>query len=94
MRNVKKASTILVLAIALVLSAALPLNAGPRLKSLGTDPALDGPPAADIVGLSVGREGRDLLVRIHLTNGIPVQGSLSGRRDRMELRRARKDIRS
>lgn len=74
----KKPLAFIVLTIAALLFAALPVSAAPRMKSLGSDPSLDGPPAADILGLSVGRDYGDLLVRVHLSSGFPVQGSYPG----------------
>jgi hypothetical protein len=49
--------------------------AEPRLKVLGTDPILDGPPAADVTYLAVGKVGDGLEVRVGLKALFPVQNS-------------------
>src|SRR3712207_5747129 len=46
-----------------------------KLTVLGTDPALDAPAGADLVGLAVARHGSDLHVQVQMTNALPVQGS-------------------
>jgi hypothetical protein len=42
------------------------------LKTLGTDPELDAPPALDITNLQVGRAGKNLEIRIGVANMFPV----------------------
>jgi hypothetical protein len=53
---------------------ATPAGAGPKLKTLGTDPAGDGPPALDITYLQVGRTGSDLDIRIGISGMFPQTG--------------------
>ena len=52
--------------------AAFPASAGPRLVTLGTDPALDGPPALDVTYLKVGAAKGKLEIRIGIENMLPV----------------------
>ncbi len=61
---------------ALMLSV-VPANAHEKLKVIGTDPALDAPPALDITELAVGRVGNDLNIQFIMTM-LPVQGSYPG----------------
>lgn len=66
--------------VALALAATMlpgTATAGP-MKVLGTDPALDGPPAADLVSLAAATHGSDFHIRIGLANALPVQGSYPG----------------
>lgn len=66
-------------ALALASLMSLPSGAGAApLKVLGTDPTLDGPPAADLVSLAAAVEGAELRVQIGLANALPVQGSYPG----------------
>ncbi|MGH2729868.1 MAG: hypothetical protein ACRDJI_04585 [Actinomycetota bacterium] len=55
-------------------SLASPAGAGPKLKTLGTDPAGDAPPALDITYLQVGRTGDDLVIRIGISGMLPQTG--------------------
>ena len=66
-------------ALALAVATMLPgaATAAP-MKVLGTDPALDGPPAADLVSLAAATHGSDFHVQIGLANALPVQGSYPG----------------
>ena len=66
-------------ALALAVVSMLPgvASAAP-MKVLGTDPALDGPPAADLVSLAAATHGSDFHVQIGLANALPVQGSYPG----------------
>lgn len=66
-------------ALAFAATALLPsgANAAP-MKVLGTDPALDGAPAADLVSLAAATHGADLHIRIGLAQALPVQGSYPG----------------
>jgi len=64
-------------ALAAVLLLALPptgAGAAKRLKTLGTDPAGDAPPALDITYLKAGRRGPDLQIRFGVENMIPPGG--------------------
>jgi hypothetical protein len=64
-----------VLALSLVaLVFAAPATAGPKLTTLGTDPAGDGWPALDVTYLKVGRAGANLDIRIGVANMIPPGG--------------------
>lgn len=74
-KNLARAAT----ALALAATALLPsgANAAP-MKVLGTDPALDGAPAADLVSLAAATHGSNLHVRIGLAQALPVQGSYPG----------------
>jgi hypothetical protein len=53
---------------------ATPAGAGPKLKTLGTDPAGDAAPALDITYLQVGRTGDDLEIRIGISGMLPQTG--------------------
>jgi hypothetical protein len=68
-----------VAAVALAAATLLPgaATAAP-LKVLGTDPALDGPPAADLVSIAAATHGADLHVQIGLADALPAQGSYPG----------------
>lgn len=48
------------------------------MKVLGTDPTLDGPPAADLVSLAAATHGADFHIQIGLAQALPVQGSYPG----------------
>lgn len=71
------ARALVALAIATMTSLPSGATAGP-MKVLGTDPALDGPPAADLVSLAAAVHGADLHVRIGLAHLVPLQGSYPG----------------
>jgi hypothetical protein len=61
--------------LALLVMTALPAGAaGPALKTLGTDPAGDGHPALDVTFLQVGKNGKNLEIRIGLDGMLPVTG--------------------
>lgn len=45
---------------------------------LGTDPALDAAPAADVTELAIATEGDELHLRFSLANSIPVAGTAAG----------------
>ena len=60
------------LAVAGVLGA--PAGAAGGMKTLGTDPAGDGPPALDLTALHAGRVGDDLQIHIGVANMLPVIG--------------------
>lgn len=49
-------------------------GADPKMKRLGEDPALDGPPALDLTYVDVGRNGDDLEIRIGISGMTPVIG--------------------
>jgi hypothetical protein len=70
-----RGSALAVVLAAISISTMVPAKAAPEMQELGTDAALDGPPAADVVSLAVARESANLHVRITLSSGIPVQGS-------------------
>jgi hypothetical protein len=74
-KNLARAAT----ALALAATALLPsgANAAP-MKVLGTDPALDGAPAADLVSLAAAIHGPDFHIQIGLAQALPVQGSYPG----------------
>ena len=58
--------------------AALPApgaTAAPKLKVLGTDPALDGPPSMDLTSIAVARMGKALQIRLDLELMTPPWGS-------------------
>jgi hypothetical protein len=58
--------------------AALPapaVSAAPKLKVLGTDPALDGPPSMDLTSIAVARMGKALQIRLDLELMTPPWGS-------------------
>lgn len=78
MTNKKRPLVFIVGVIAALVLAAVPATADPRMTSLGKDPMLDGPPAADLIRLEAGRAGPDLLLRFHVSSMIPVQGSYPG----------------
>jgi hypothetical protein len=59
---------------ALVAGLGSPAGAGSRLKTLGTDPQGDGPPALDLTYLKVGRSGGSLEVRIGISGMLPQTG--------------------
>ena len=65
---------IAVLVLGTILATALPASAGNGLTRLGTDPALDAPPALDVTYLDVGRHGDRLHMRIGVANMIPPGG--------------------
>ena len=56
---------------ALALFVAAPAGAAGGMKSMGTDPALDAPPALDITYLEVGSEGSDLHIHIGINGMLP-----------------------
>lgn len=60
--------------LASLLLVATPASGQPRYKELGTDPALDAPPALDLTSLSVARDGEILDIRIAVENMLPVVG--------------------
>ena len=63
------------LAAALLLVALVPpASAGGRLTRLGSDPALDGPPALDVTYLDVGSHGKALHIRIGVNGMVPPSG--------------------
>lgn len=64
----------LLVAAVLVFSIAPAASAGGTLKSLGTDPSGDGPPALDVTYLEVGRAGKNLEIRIGVANMLPPGG--------------------
>lgn len=66
-------------ALALAATALLPsaAHAAP-MKVLGTDPALDGAPAADLVSLAAATHGSDFHIQIGLAQALPLQGSYPG----------------
>lgn len=66
------------LALALTAAVSPSSAAAAPMKVLGTDAALDGPPAADLVSLAAAVHGPDLHVRIGLANALPEQGSYPG----------------
>lgn len=68
---------LLALALASLMSLPSGATAAP-MKVLGTDPSLDGPPAADLVSLAAATHGADFHIRIGLANAAPVQGSYPG----------------
>jgi hypothetical protein len=61
------------LATTLLLLAA-PVGAAGKMKHMGSDPALDAPPALDITYLEVGRDGTDLKVHIGINGMLPAIG--------------------
>lgn len=67
-------------AVSLLLCAALAVGVAPAsagkggLKTLGTDPAGDGPPGLDVTFLQVGRNGADLEIRIGLQMAPQIAG--------------------
>lgn len=63
------AVSVVSLLLALMLA---PAGSAPRLKTLGTDPAGDGPPALDVTYLQVGKNGSDLEIRIGIDKMLPV----------------------
>jgi hypothetical protein len=68
-------------AVAVALAAAMTLPgaaAAAPMKVLGTDPALDGPPGADLVSLAAATHGSDFHIQIGLADALPVQGSYPG----------------
>lgn len=66
-------------ALALAASMSLPSGAtAAPMKVLGTDPALDGAPAADLVSLAAAMHGADFHIQIGLAQALPVQGSYPG----------------
>lgn len=71
------ARALVVLALASLLSLPSGATAAP-MKVLGTDPALDGPPAADLVSLAAATHGSDFHIQIGLAQAFPVQGSYPG----------------
>lgn len=67
------------IALAIATMTSLPSGAAAgQVKVLGTDPALDGPPAADLVSLGAAVHGADLHVQIGLAHLVPLQGSYPG----------------
>jgi hypothetical protein len=67
------------IALALTTSMLLPSAAAAKpMKVLGTDPALDGAPAADLVSLAAATHGSDFHIQIGLAQALPVQGSYPG----------------
>jgi hypothetical protein len=75
------AMTIRLVAVLLLVGSLLSPSAATAsgtMKQLGTDPALDAPPGADLTALSVATHGSDLHIRIVLANALPVQGSYPG----------------
>jgi hypothetical protein len=66
-------------ALAFAATALLPTGAyAAPMKVLGTDPALDGAPGADLVSLAAAIHGADFHVQIGLAQALPVQGSYAG----------------
>lgn len=63
-------------AVALVACIAAVPSAGAetKMKRLGEDPALDGPPALDLTYVDVGRNGDDLEIRLGISGMTPVIG--------------------
>ena len=72
-------SKALLITVALTLSAVVgvpaPVSADVPLTVLGTDPALDGPPGADLTQLAAGVHGTDLHIQFKFANSIPVLGT-------------------
>lgn len=66
------------LALALALTACLVFTASAgaevKMKRLGEDPALDGPPALDLTYVDVGRAGDDLEIRLGMSGMTPGTG--------------------
>lgn len=77
MNRKSTARALVALAFASLLSLPSGATAAP-MKVLGTDPVLDGPPAADLVSLAAAVHGPDLHVQIGLAQALPVQGSYPG----------------
>lgn len=73
----RKTLAVLATALSILYLPSAAVAAG-GMKQLGTDPALDGPAGADLIGLAVARHGSDLHIQIQLTNALPVQGSYPG----------------
>ena len=65
----------LALAVSAVIGAPAPAGADVPLTVLGTDPALDGPPGADLTQLAAGVHGKDLHIQFTFANSIPVVGT-------------------
>lgn len=61
--------------VALLLGgAAVPAGAAGGMKSLGSDPSGDAPPALDLTSLKAGRSGNNLEIHIGIANMLPVIG--------------------
>jgi hypothetical protein len=66
----------LLIALALLGSGATPGHAKVTTKTLGTDPAGDGPPALDVTYLKVGRLRADLYIEIGVDKMLPPDGGI------------------
>lgn len=75
LRNTARAAIALAIAATTLLPSAA--TAAP-MKVLGTDPALDGAPGADLVSLAAATHGSDFHIQIGLAQALPVQGSYPG----------------
>ena len=77
MSRKSSARALAALALATIMSLPSGATAAP-MKVLGTDPALDGVPGADLVSLAAAMHGADFHIQIGLAQAIPVQGSYPG----------------
>ena len=64
----------LICSLAVLLAASAPSSAGSPMKTLGEDPAGDGPPALDLTFLQAGVTGSDLEIRIGVDGMLPEIG--------------------
>ena len=69
-------TTVVLLALALLVSFAGTGSAKVTTKTLGTDPAGDGPPALDVTYLKVGRLRTDLYIEIGVDKMLPPDGGI------------------
>ena len=65
------------LSAAMLFAASPSGEAAPKMKQLGTDAALDGPPGGDVTSLAVGKEGKNLVIEMGMTF-VPAQGGIPG----------------
>ena len=77
MRRMNAARAAAALALATIVSLPSGATAAP-MKVLGTDPALDGAPGADLVSVAAATHGTDFHIQIGLAQALPVQGSYPG----------------
>ena len=72
--DLKKTFSLALAALAVTGVLGAPAGAAGGMKSLGSDPSGDGPPALDITSLHAGRAGNNLEIHIGIANMIPVIG--------------------